>query len=957
LSECFEISKRIAFSQRLIRNMIKKFISHIILFVILFQYFGTQTLSAQDNDKTRAIWIVQNFCPNVFWSDENSISNFVIGVYGSETNIFNELVELSKTKTIKEKKFTVVQFKKVRDITPVQVLFVESSSNGDVKSIFEKITYNTLLITDQCPDNGYIMINFLASNSKKRFEINRKNALDGGISYSDNMLVHGGDEVVIKEIYTKTENQLQKEKQKLEKQRALLAKQTADLSILNADNDKERKENERQKEINSKQITEMKNQQKQLEDQRSQMDIVQRNLAVLQGKLISNSKQVNDQIKNINIKEKLAKEKNAKIQSQIAEIEKNKKLIAAKDTLLVKQSSHIDFQIKLLIGFLVLTLFALVLAFFIWRGYKIKQKINDELRDKNDAINKQKEEIANQQYHTELLNKELEKLSIVASRTDNAVTIMDVNGNFEWINIGFTRLYGYTLQLLKNELDENIRGVNQNPEINSLIEQCISSKKTVVFESKNHKRNGSELWVQTSLTPIVNSDEEISKLITIETDISNIKNAEREIRLQNEKILEQTIELEASNKELEKLSLVASGTDNAIAIMDAAGNFQWINDGFSRLFGYSYIQLVSDYSKNIIANNTPVHVKELIKQSIEETTPVTYELLQKTREGKEVWVQTNLTPITDKNKNIKYLISISIDISQLKKAEQAIRQQSEELMAQKEELVLQKDRIELQNQHIKSSITYAKTIQNAILPTLTSLNQDFNTFVIYKPKDIVSGDFYWYSKLHNGYSNKEKFFYATVDCTGHGVPGAFMSMIGSRILNEIVNEKKIDKPSKILDLMNNEIKHILRQEETDNNDGMDICLCAIESGQNGYVNVTFAGAKRPLYYFKNSDKTLNYIKGTRKTIGGTHAKRNTEVFQDHEVTLEKGDLIYLSTDGIVDQPSPERIRFGSMRFINLLKNIAEKPLQVQKETIEQAVVDFQEYEQQRDDVTFLGIKV
>jgi serine phosphatase RsbU (regulator of sigma subunit) len=271
--------------------------------------------------------------------------------------------------------------------------------------------------------------------------------------------------------------------------------------------------------------------------------------------------------------------------------------------------------------------------------------------------------------------------------------------------------------------------------------------------------------------------------------------------------------------------------------------------------------------------------------------------------------------------------------------------------------VQQKDRIELQNQNIRASISYAKTIQSAILPHQLSLSQNFNTFIIYKPKDIVSGDFYWYSQLPPTNDRKERYFYAAVDCTGHGVPGAFMSMIGSRVLNEIVNEKKIDIPSKILDFMNEEIKVILRQEVTDNNDGMDVCLCVIEPIENGTSKITFAGAKRPLYYYKNDEMVLKYIKGTRKTIGGTHAKRNTELFTDHELYLEKGDILYLSTDGIVDQPSPERVRFGSLRFFNLLKEIAPKSLEEQKQSIEQAVMEFQDYENQRDDVTFLGIKL
>jgi PAS domain S-box-containing protein len=926
----------------------------IFLFALIFP---GKTLYAQDPERTKALWIVQNFSPNVEWTEESTISKYVIGVFGNSTTIFAHLVDYSKTHKIKGKEFTVVQFRRVREIAPVQILFVEANSNDEIKSIFEKLPYNSLLVTDQCPYNQFTMINMLAPESRKKFEINTKNGIDGGITFNKNILLFGGGELELKEMYAKSEKELQREKERLEQQRIELAKQTEEFEKLQRENQREKEENERQKQIARQQKIEMDNQQKEILEQKQQLDFVIKNLAVQQEKLRFNNIVLQTQSGKIKIQQEEVLRRNEEIQKQIEEIEKNKLLLANKDTVLDEQSTQIKIRYLVLILFVILFVFIIILAINLYRGYKLKKKINDELRDKNIAINRQKEELSNQQKHTELLNTELEKLSIVASRTDNAVTIMDIHGNFEWVNVGFTRLYGYTLQLLRNELDDNIKGVSTNPDIDKIIEQCVASKKTVVYEARNKTRTGSEIWVQTSLTPVIDVEGNVNKLITIETDISPIKKAENEIRLQNEKIIEQTLELEASNKELEKLSLVASETDNAIAILDAVGNFQWINDGFSRLFGYSYNQLMEEYSRNIITQDTTPEVKELIKNSIENIVPVTYEQVQKNRNGKSVWVQTTLTPITDRSKKIKNLISISIDISQLKRAEQAIRKQSEVLMAQKEELIHQRDRIELQNQNIKASISYAKTIQNAILPPESELNQNFNSFLIYRPKDIVSGDFYWYSRLNGANGKKDRFFYATVDCTGHGVPGAFMSMIGSRLLNEIVNEKKIDQPSKILDVMNEEIKSILRQEETDNNDGMDVCLCTLEPVYNGTIKLTFAGAKRPLYYYKKNEHTINYIKGTRKTIGGTQAKRNLEVFEDHEILLENGDLIYLSTDGIVDQPSPERVRFGSLRFIDLLKEIAEKPLVLQKESIEKAVLDFQEFEKQRDDVTFLGIQV
>jgi|GEM_PF-681239 len=935
--------------------IIRRFIT-ISIFVCCL--FGSWNGYAQFTDKNKAIWIVQNFAPNVEWTGEEIFDKYTIGVYGIETQIYNELVGLSKLMKIGTKEFTVVRFKRLKEITPTHMLFVEFESNDEIRSIYENLSYNTLLITDQCTEAEYIMINLLLQNNiRKRYEVNKKNAADAGISFSNNILMHGGSEVDLKDLYTKTDRALQKEKKNLEYQRAELAKQTTELNRLKKENQKEREENERQKQINKQQKLEIDQQQKEIEEQKKNLSLVQKNLAIQQEKLNMNTRILETQEEKIKLKQDTLLIQTNKMKEQNEQIAKKEKIIQSKDTVLTEKNTQIDILRIAIIGAAILTLLIIILTIFIWRGSQIKKKINDELRVKNIAINKQKEEIFNQNLQTELLNKELEKLSIVAAKTDNAVTIMDMDANFEWVNVGFTRLYGYTLQLLTHELDENLKKVSAHPEIESILERCIKNKKTEVYECVNKTRKGQEIWVQTSLTPILDSDGNVRKLITIETDISKIKKAEREIRNQNEKILEQTYQLEATNKELEKLSLVASETDNAISIMDAAGNYQWINDGFSRLFGFTFNQLITEYSGNLISKDTSKPVIELIKKCIEEKVAVTFEMLQKTRDNKDIWVQTTLNPTIDREGNIKSLISISSDISKLKQAEQEIRQKSEELQAQKEELIIQKDRIEMANSLIKASITYAKTIQNAILPPSSNLNKHFETFVIYKPKDIVSGDFYWFSTLPATSDKKERFFYAAVDCTGHGVPGAFMSMIGSRLLNEIVNEKKVDQPSMILELMNQGIKDILRQEQNDNNDGMDVCLCALEQAQNGYTKITFSGAKRPLYYYKKDENSLKYIKGTRKTIGGTQTKRNTEEYKDHEIILEKGDFLYLSTDGIVDQPSPERVRFGSLRFSNLLHEIGNEPIEIQKEAIEKAVLSYQENEQQRDDVTFLGIKI
>jgi serine phosphatase RsbU (regulator of sigma subunit) len=271
------------------------------------------------------------------------------------------------------------------------------------------------------------------------------------------------------------------------------------------------------------------------------------------------------------------------------------------------------------------------------------------------------------------------------------------------------------------------------------------------------------------------------------------------------------------------------------------------------------------------------------------------------------------------------------------------------IKSQKQQIEQQRDTLELQNKKINASIQYAQNIQRAILPVKEQLDKLFDNFIIYQPKDIVSGDFYWFAKTD------EIAFLAAVDCTGHGVPGAFMSMIGNSLLNEIVLEKKVKDPAKILSLLNEKVVEALRQKETDNTDGMDVCLVSIELTKK---EIVFSGAKRPLYIYSERKKELDEIKGDRVSIGGAKKRDlNNEGFKNHIIQAEKGDVIYLSSDGFTDQNDNERKRFGTSRLKEvIIENIA-LPMDKQKEVIVGELNKFQQDEEQRDDITLIGLKI
>ncbi len=296
-----------------------------------------------------------------------------------------------------------------------------------------------------------------------------------------------------------------------------------------------------------------------------------------------------------------------------------------------------------------------------------------------------------------------------------------------------------------------------------------------------------------------------------------------------------------------------------------------------------------------------------------------------------------------------------LKLNQIRKQKEVLEIQVKERtyeLSQKNKLLKEgNSTIIAQNDYIKSGIRYAQTIQQAILPEENIIKKTFEGFIIFKPKDVVSGDFYWFTQT-NKYS-----FLAAVDCTGHGVPGAFMSLIGHRILTEIVSQKNIYEPSKILTALDKGVKMALRQDKTDNNDGMDVCLCRFEKTKEGNNNILFSGAKRPLLYAAYGETEISRIKGTRRTIGGRISRKVNEEFKDNKLILPNKSVLYLTTDGFVDQASPERARFGSSKFIRIITKEHTKSMSEQKKIILDELKKHQQDADQRDDITVICLKL
>lgn len=277
-----------------------------------------------------------------------------------------------------------------------------------------------------------------------------------------------------------------------------------------------------------------------------------------------------------------------------------------------------------------------------------------------------------------------------------------------------------------------------------------------------------------------------------------------------------------------------------------------------------------------------------------------------------------------------------------------VNEKNSQIEHQNQLLVSKTKEIEEANKKTVDSIRSAYTIQQAMLPSKNQIQSIFkDTYLIYQPKDIVSGDFYWLSQQNN------YIFVSVADCTGHGVPGAFMSMIGINLLNEIINEKHITQPAEILEDLHQGIIEGLKQNETDNRDGMDIIMCRLEKKGNKSYEMVFSGAKRPLYYTQKG--LLKKISGDNKYLGGI--KKDSKKFTNHITEIFTDDWIYMFSDGYPDMPNPQKKKFGSIQLENILEQIKEYDGKIQEEVLLEKLERHKGTANSRDDVTFWGIKI
>lgn len=309
--------------------------------------------------------------------------------------------------------------------------------------------------------------------------------------------------------------------------------------------------------------------------------------------------------------------------------------------------------------------------------------------------------------------------------------------------------------------------------------------------------------------------------------------------------------------------------------------------------------------------------------------------------------------------SIRYASSYSEIEEHSEDLEKQVAVSTSEIIAKNQALEEQKQELEKKNQNITASINYASRIQQAIIGSEEAVTSNFrDSFILFEPKDIVSGDFFWYTEVKRSSSNlpgaehKTLFFkiVAAADCTGHGIPGAFMTVLGNALLDEIINENRITNPGKVLSLLDRKL--LMKLQKQNVNDGMDISMLIFDDENK---KVTFSGANNPLYYVKNGQ--MNVVKGSKFPIGSSQYKM-AKKFETHSIDLEEEDRYYIFSDGFQDQFGGEDGRkYYTKNFREFLQSICHLPMKDQKNLLKEELLRWKGDNPQTDDILVIGIKV
>jgi PAS domain S-box-containing protein len=483
------------------------------------------------------------------------------------------------------------------------------------------------------------------------------------------------------------------------------------------------------------------------------------------------------------------------------------------------------------------------------------------------------------------------------------------------------QLYGISDEEFTGSVDEWNKYIHPDDlaERHELVRQVIEKREeNYVSSSRIFKPNGGLSHIMSTGKFSYDESGKPIDAFGVVWDITAIKNAEEKLK--------------SALDEAKRLSTAVEQSPVLITITDPDVNITYVNPEYTRVTGFQPEEVIGKKHTLLRTGAISEELFSRYKKIIENGRALRGEFESKKKDGLSFWMKITGTGIADENGAIQNIVFIEDDITNQKTAEFELKEKNE-FIAER-------------NKYITDSITYAKRIQDAILPESDYvMNLLKNYFLIFRPKDIVSGDFYWINKVGN------KLIIAQVDCTGHGVPGALMSMIGNTLLNEIIILQGITDSAQILNSLDRRlIEELYKAEKSKTNDGMDVGLCVIDL--ENYI-VQYSGAYRPMFYIKEG--VLNVVKGDRKSIGDQ--SKADKKYTSTTFEVEDSVRIYLFSDGYVDQNNSANKKIGTKRLKEILTETKNEDIATQKQKLLAELDSHQGTEDQRDDITVLGIQM
>lgn len=491
----------------------------------------------------------------------------------------------------------------------------------------------------------------------------------------------------------------------------------------------------------------------------------------------------------------------------------------------------------------------------------------------------------------------LEKLSLILEKSDNLIVLTNPEGKIIWLNESCVRKNNYSNKELSSFVGRELAEVSHYAPIIEAINIVKQTGEKYTYETKSFDESKEVFWSSTTITPIMNASGEIVQLLFIDSDITRLKAAEQR---------------------LEKLASIAHEDMNPSLLIERDHTVSFSNKAGEYILKMWGVDIGQKIDKASVVKS----VEEAFRTQKEQTINVA---------SQQRIFKLRLVP----SENDPRLHVHGEDITESRQAQEAA--------------LARTTAAETHNLNLTDSMSYARRIQESLLPCEDQLRKYFkDSFALSMPKDILSGDFFWVYEC----VPQQQYLLALADCTGHGVPGAMMSIIGHSLLNEVVDTQKCYNPAAVLKSLNQELIKTLRQksghEQID--DGMDISLVHIDLAG---MTITFSGAYHPLYHMNGK---LQMIKGDRQPIGGQHHAPCRE-FQAHTLALSPGDAIYLFSDGIVDQfGGPHDKKFQSCRLKTLIENNHKYSMQAQSHLMRQTIIEWKGHGEQVDDISIIGIK-